>query len=237
MAYVQFLDDKKFESIVCDILKNGQAAKATATKKFSLNVIDPFAILFEMASFNVDFDTWYLSEVARQSQKTLVNHIGTFHQRILGSVDGWNDLGVGKMIDLCNPTKRIIAEVKNKHNTLKGSNQVDLYSELADLVMPNGQAYKGYTSYYVEVIPKKPNRYNHPFTPSDKKTSTKCPSNELIRQIDGASFYALVTGHDNALEEIFNALPFVIKKCDPKISLQTAQRAAQYFKAAYQVKN
>ncbi len=35
MTYVPFLQDKTFESIVCDILKNGQAAKATATKKFS----------------------------------------------------------------------------------------------------------------------------------------------------------------------------------------------------------
>jgi len=140
MTYVPFLQDKTFESIVCDILKNGQAAKATATKKFNRNVIDPFAILFEMASFDVDFETWHVSEVARQSQKTLVNHIGTFHQRILGSMDGWEDLGVGNMVDLCNSRQKIIAEVKNKHNTLKGSNQVDLYNELADLVMPNGQA-------------------------------------------------------------------------------------------------
>ena len=89
----------------------------------------------------------------------------------------------------------------------------------------------------MQTFPKRPTRYNHPFTPSDKKTSTLCPSNELIRRIDGASFYALVTGYEDALEQIFNALPLVIKHCDPKISLDTAQRAAQFFKAAYQVKS
>jgi hypothetical protein len=36
------------------------------------------------------------------------------------------------------------------------------------------------------------------------------PTNKLIRQIDGASFYELVTGRPNALKELFDTLPDVI---------------------------
>lgn len=41
-----------------------------------------------------------INETTRQAQKTLQNHIGDFHQNILGSVDGWINLKVGSIIDL-----------------------------------------------------------------------------------------------------------------------------------------
>jgi hypothetical protein len=64
----------------------------------------------------------------------------------------------------------------------------------------------------VVIIPKKPSRYNKEFTPSDNKKGEKCPPNSKIREIDGASFYSIVTGHINALQDLFNALPSVIKE-------------------------
>ena len=57
---------------------------------------------------------------------------------------GWKDLETGGMVDVENQERKIIAEIKNKYNTLKGSNQVDLYQELESYVMRNGQKYKGY---------------------------------------------------------------------------------------------
>ena len=233
MPYVSFVPDEQFRSIVLDILNVGRAAKDQSKAKFGRNVIDPFATLFEMGAFNLDFDSWHDSEIARQAQKTLSNQIGLFHQKLLGSISGWKDLGVGNGIDLVNDNRKIIAEVKNKHNTLKGSNKVDLYHELLSLVMPNGQQYKGYTAFYVEIIPKKAERFNSVFIPSDKKTSSRCHPNELIRQIDGYSFYALVTGVDNALEQVFNALPNVIKDCASSLTLVDANKANQYFRTAF----
>ena len=199
MSYVPFLDDEIFIGIVNEVFIKGVDAKSKSIKGFNRNVIDPFAALFEIACLHGEFDSWFVSEASRQAQKSLANHVGAFHQKILGSVIGWKDLGTGEMVDVENQERKVIAEIKNKYNTLKGSNQVDLYEELESYVMRNGQKYKGYTAYYVEIIPKKPVRYDVPFTPSDKKTSSKCASNELIRRIDGASFYSLVTGHENAL--------------------------------------
>lgn len=89
---------------------------------------------------------------------------------------------------------KIIAEIKNKYNTVSGGKLSDLYHTLDKLVMPKTSIYKGYTAYYVTIIPKSKTRHNKPFTPPDKATGERCPENERIRVIDGASFYDLVTG-------------------------------------------
>ena len=162
MSYLSFIKDEEFLSIVQDILKKGIEAKLKIDRGFNRNVIDPFAILFEMASFGLNQNEWVISEKKRQAQKSLSNHIGLFHQNILGAVSGWENLKVGKIIDVVNPSKKIIAEIKNKHNTIKGSNKADLYYDLEKLVMPKSSEYKGYTAYYVEIIPKKPDRMNIP---------------------------------------------------------------------------
>ena len=233
MPYLSFIDDTTFTSLVSKTLEHGHDAKKKVASNFDRNVIDPFSILWEMSAFDSNFDAWYKMEVSRQAQKTLSNHVGMFHQNFLGSINGWQNLGVGQMVDLVNTEKKIIAEVKNKHNTVTGGKLVDLYNELRDLVMPNGQTYKGYTAYYVEIIPKKPIRTDTVFTPPDKKTSTKCPSNEKIRKIDGASFYTLVTGVEDALEQVFNALPKVIKDLYPQFDERSSQSAYVYYQKAY----
>ena len=79
--------------------------------------------------------------------------------------------------------------------------------------MPKASIYKGYTSYYVSIIPKKKTRFNKAFVPSDKEKGAKCPINESIREIDGPSFYHLVTGETNALSDLYNVLPKVIEEC------------------------
>ena len=84
MPYVSFIDDTRFKSLVTNTLARGHEAKNKAISKFNSNVIDPFSILWEMSSFDSNFDTWYVSELSRQAQKTLSNHIGMFHQNFLG---------------------------------------------------------------------------------------------------------------------------------------------------------
>ena len=101
--------------------------------------------------------------------------------------------------------------MKNKHNTVKGADLAKLYDGLADLVMPKTQSYHGYTAYYVTIVPKRKTPFNDPFTPSDNKTGERRPANPLIRKIDGKSFYALVTGIEDALEQLFDALPSIIE--------------------------
>ena len=155
----------------------------------------------------VCLEEWMEQEKSRQIQKTLQNSLGEFHQGILGAADGWENLGTGHVFDILNKQKKIIAEIKNKYNTTKGNHKIAIYD---DLVAQLNSQYKGFMSYYVEIIPAKKGAYNKPFTPSDNKTKKRRPINKSIRVIDGKSFYALATGDENALRKVYEVLPRVI---------------------------
>lgn len=219
MNALSFITDDQLEQIVKDLLLAAIQAKHKAESKFDRNVIDPFAILFETSGFQVSDADWLKSEQIRQAQKSLQNHVGLFHQKILGAIPDWQDLGAnGGMVDLANIEQKRIAEVKNKHNTLNASGQLALYRQMEQTVMPKGEQYKGFTAYLVEIIPASGKRYDQEFTPSDKGTGAKCAGNALIRQIDGFSFYALAAGVPNALEQLFTVLPNVIEQATRKIA-------------------
>ncbi len=215
MPYLNWIRDEDLIQAVKLVVEKGIDAKKNAPKNFNKNVVDPFGSLFEMASFGLnDFNDWKNQELNRQAQKTLQNHIGNLHQEILGSVQGWNNLKVGSNSgsDLVCPTRKIVAELKNKHNTLTGGKQVTLYREFDNLISPKASSYYGYTAYFVTIIPSKPQRLDKEFTPSDKEKGSRCITNAKIRTIDGASFYTLVTGQHNALADFYRVLPVVLEK-------------------------
>lgn len=57
-------------------------------KNMYKNVINPFSALFQMAGFDMDAAAWVKAEQARQAQKSFQNHVGDFHQNVLGCVRG-----------------------------------------------------------------------------------------------------------------------------------------------------
>lgn len=210
MAYLSWVSDSDLETAVNKLLGATQRAKAAALEKIEENVIDPFSAIFQMSGFQMSYEEWFKSEEARQAQKTMQNFVGEFHQEILGYCYDWSNLGKGRIVDLVNRNSRIIAEVKNKHNTISGGDLAHLYWSLEGLVMDKFSVYKDYTAYHVTIIQSEPVRSNKEFTPSDKEKGKKCPNNELIRQIDGASFYELATGSPTALEDLYKVIPDVI---------------------------
>lgn len=239
MSYLSYISDAKLEELVKYVLDKGIERKKEAEKKFNNNVIDPFGALFETAAFDINHKTWKDSETIRQCQKTLQNHVGELHQKVLGEVDGWRDLGKGSVVDLVCDKKKIIAEVKNKYNTVTGGKLADQYYSLERLVMQKSSKYRGYTAYFVNIIPKNPEPLDKCFEPSDKEKGAKCPKNEKIRVIDGASFYSLVTDKPKAITDFYDALPNVIEAVftkhyhqeDFKVPDKTVFR--EYFKNAY----
>jgi hypothetical protein len=233
MQKLNWISDAELFAAVNTVLEKAKEAKSKATKKFGKNVIDPFSAIFEITGFEMSFDEWHKSETARQAQKTLQNHIGDFHQNILGNCKGWTNMNKGNVIDLVCNEKQIIAEVKNKYNTISGGLLSDLYTSLENLVMPKASMYKDFTAYYVTILPKNTTRFNKEFTPSNKNKGSKCTPNSLIRHIDGASFYDLVTQENNALEQLFTALPAVISQITNTPALNTKQ-IKNFFSSAYQ---
>lgn len=239
MGYLSFITDDQLKRVVKYVLDKGIARKKTAEKKFTANIIDPFGSLFEAAAFDLDHETWKQAETIRQCQKTLQNHVGTLHQKVLGCVNGWKDLGTGAVVDLVCEERKVIAEIKNKYNTVTGGKLADQYYSLEQLVMPKASIYKNYTAYFVNIIPAHPRRSNECFHPSDKNKGAQCPENALIRMIDGASFYAMVTGEEDALQQFYLALPEVIEELfrseygQPGFELADKQKFSEYFYLAY----
>ena len=241
MAFLKYISDDDLISEVKKVLDVVINRKKQAPEKFHENVIDPFSTLFEAAIFDIKHSGWRRTETIRQCQKTLTSKIGKFHQNILGHVTGWVNLKTGSEsgVDLQCKNKKLIAEVKNKHNTITGGKLVNEYIALEELIMPKASKFVGYTAYFVTIVPSKPSGIDEPFTPSNKKTGVRCVSNKNIRIIDGASFYALVTGRENALGELYKALPKVIERIyrtDYKktgYNLPDKAEFSEYFKFAY----
>lgn len=209
--FLLFIENVRLFAIVEKVLIAVQKGSVDGEKNLYKNSIDPFSAVFDTLVQGISLNRWLEQEKSRQVQKTLQNAIGTFHQEVLGSVSGWKDLGTGNIVDLINEERKIIAEVKNKHNTTKGNHRTAIYDDIKMLI---NEDYNGYTGYYVEIIPKNKKKYDVPFTPPDNtekdKEKKNRPINEKIRIIDGESFYKLVTGRPKALEELYKALPKVI---------------------------
>ncbi len=234
MAYLDWISDEALTRCVKHLIEKAKLANSESIKKFNKNVIDPFSAFFQISGFDMNHEAWQQSEISRQAQKTLQNHVGDFHQNILGSVEGWHNKGVGSVIDLVNDESKVIAEVKNKYNTLSGGQLANLYRSLDSLVSPKSSIYFGYTAYYVTVIPKNPERKDVTFTPSNREKGAKENLNERIRQIDGVSFYQLVTGSEKALVDLFNTLPQVVSDIlDTPMNKQDLDALEVYFKHAF----
>lgn len=202
---IEFLEYSKLYNLCNDIVEILQKSISTKEKTLYKNVIDPFSAIFD-ASFNkISLSEWIREEKVRQIQKTFQNEVGKFHQKVLGCVEGWEDLKNGGVVDIINKDKMIIAEIKNKFNTTKGNHKVAIYDDFSSLL--EGK-YKDYTAYYVAIITK--NKFVKPFTPSDNRTKIRRPENKSILEIDGQSFYEMVTGDKNAIYKIYKTIPYIL---------------------------
>ena len=203
---VTYLTNEDLFNAVTQVTDVLGSAEKDAEKKIYSNVLDPFSAIFEAIYFEMDLSDWIKKEKSRQTQKTMQNRIGEFHQRIIGSVRGWENLGTGRIMDVINKEKKIVAEIKNKFNTTKGNHKKIVYDDLEEFLGRNA----GFTAYYVEIIPQGAKRYNKPFEPSDNVSKQRRKKNKKIRVIDGYSFYELVTGEKEALAKLYKALPEAI---------------------------
>jgi hypothetical protein len=204
-----FISDERLFEQVKHVLDIARVSSVEAEKRLFTNTIDPFSALFDAMCQGISLKQWLEQEKARQTQKTLQNALGSFHQEILGSIPSWISLGTGSVFDLKNDSLKVIAEVKNKYNTTKGNHKVAIYDDLSDQLKTK---YKGYVAYYVEIIPKNRAIYNKPFAPSDNRTHERRIAREDIRVIDGKSFYGFASGDPEAIKKFYDVLPIVINK-------------------------
>ena len=58
---------------------------------------------------------------------------------------------MGGVVDIICENKKIVAEIKNKHNTTKGNHKKSIYDDLLSVL----ERYEGYTGYYVDFTQKR----------------------------------------------------------------------------------
>lgn len=186
----RWISDSDLEKAVNQFAERANNAKRCASERMKKNVVDPFSSLIVASTLGVDSREVLVG--AQQNASALggiYNALGDFHQQVLGSVDGWTNHDAS--YDLENEDQKILAEIKNKHNTMNSKNREVVESKLNSALQTKGQ---GWTAYLVVIIPKKPMRYR-------EQLIMRRP----VYEIDGATFYELATGEPNALYDLFTA--------------------------------
>lgn len=171
--------------------QQAQGTASAADARRTRNVVDPFFSLLIAATLDVkDAEALAATQRAEAAVRGMSNALGEFHQQVLGSVDGWVNHDAG--YDLECESRHILAEVKNKWNTMNDANRRQVVTGLAEA---RRQKREAWDAYLVLIIPRRPQRY-----------TTAIPGHRNVYEIDGASFYHLVTGEANALHDLFEHL-------------------------------
>ena len=153
------------------------------------NVLDPFSMVAIAYVFGTKTSEKLMPSIGVNSVVNCIgNALGRFHQDVLGSANGWENHDRG--FDLISEREQKLAEVKNKHNTMNAANRREIEDGLRSAVR---QRPRGWTAYLVIVIPKTPERYCHEIAPN-------------VLETDGASFYELVSGRNNAMHDVLDHL-------------------------------
>jgi hypothetical protein len=184
---------------------------AISATRIDKNSLDPFAALFEstvVADFTMS--EWLAAERTRQIGKSMSNAIGDFHQALIGHLPGWSSTGAaGGRVDLIHPKPfgprqtGVVAEVKNKHNTMNSNSQKALFQTFQEVL--GEKQFKHYTAYLIEVIPKK-------LGASDSQwVISKYPALTEVRKISAREVYSLSTGVPDAIDRLFDAIPKVLE--------------------------
>lgn len=199
--YVDFISDEHFIQCIGNLHGAYQRAKANITKKkFYSNKIDSIKLTFDARFNNIDEENIIESEILRQIDKSINNSIGTFHEQILGGVDGF-EIGNLSGFDIKAEDNTVFADIKNKHNTMNSSSAESLFQKLARYA----DTYKESKCYWVQILAKSSFNQNWIGDINGKEYS-----HSRVYRISGDQFYALVTTKETAFFDLYKALPQAI---------------------------
>ena len=212
--YVQFISDDHFKNCVRHVL-NAYDNAITLKESIAIsiergdvfqsllfkNIVDPFKMAFDINKIGIE--EWIKKEVLRQLDKSVEQKMGEFHQKILGGVGGWTDLGVGHEVDLMKNDKSIYIEIKNKFNTCSGDALTAVRRKLEEITRNNHDS----TAFWGYIIAKTKQK-------SGEEVWIKSKFNKIdsVKKIWGEKVYEIVTGDTDALSKLYTALPIVIKE-------------------------
>ena len=200
--YVGFISDEHFIECVANLHKAYLKAKNNITKKnFYANKVDTIKLTFDAKFNEINEESLIQTEILRQIDKSINNSIGTFHEQILGGIKNFE---IGKLsgFDIKAKNDSLFADIKNKHNTMNSSSAEALFQKLSRYA----DTYKKSKCYWVQILAKSS------FCELWKgEINGKEYSHSRVYKISGDQFYSLLSGKENALFQLYNRLPIVIK--------------------------
>lgn len=225
--FVDFVSDKDFLECIKWVCDSYPSSKDINMKDIQRNIVDPIKQMFDISAMNVSLETWNKNELIRQQDKTINNRIGEFHQKLLGKVNGWENLGTGDVtkVDLRKKDNTIFLELKNKENTVNADSKDQVRKKLTEIL----KMYPFAQTYWAYII-------------SMNGDSGECvwkyheEENPKIKKIWGKRVYELVTGDSNALEQVWKAIPLAVAKImskNFKIKIDEKKKLKEFFVAAF----
>lgn len=200
--YVNFISDEHLLICIGNLYKAYLKAKNNITKKnFYSNKVDTIKLTFDSKFNDINEESLIQSEILRQIDKSINNSIGTFHEQILGGIKGFE---VGKLsgFDIKATDDTLFADIKNKHNTMNSSSAESLFQKLARYA----DDYKKAKCYWVQILAK--NSFNEHWR---SEINGKEYSHSRVYKISGDQFYALLSEQQDALSQLYKALPIAIE--------------------------
>lgn len=196
--YVDFVSDEHLLKCIENMHVSYLKAKGKVNKKkFYINKIDTFKLTFDTKFNKIDEESIIETEILRQIDKSINNSIGTFHEQVLGGIKGY-EMGKLSGFDIKANDNTLFADIKNKHNTMNSSAAEALFQKLARFA----DDYKQAKCYWVQILAK--GSFNEHWTGD---INGKEYSHSRVYKISGDQFYSLLSGNENALYDLYKALP------------------------------
>lgn len=199
--YVNFISDDHLLKCVENLHNSYIKAKNNISKKsFYSNKVDTIKLTFDAKFNNLSEEDLIQSEILRQIDKSINNSIGTFHEQVLGGIKGY-EVGNLSGFDIKATDETLFADIKNKHNTMNSSSAEALFQKLARYA----DDYKKAKCYWVQILAK--GSFNEHWK---GEINRKEYSHSRVFKISGDQFYALLSGQEDALFQLYKALPNAI---------------------------
>lgn len=200
--YVNFISDEHLLECIGNLHKAYLKAKNNLNKNnFYSNKVDTIKLTFDSTFNFIDEESLIKSEILRQIDKSINNSIGTFHEQILGGIKGFK-AGSLSGYDIKANDDTLFADIKNKHNTMNSSAAESLFQKLARYA----NDYKKAKCYWVQILAK--GSFCELWS---GEINGKEYSHSRVYKISGDQFYALLSGQQDAMFQLYKVLPIAIK--------------------------
>lgn len=200
--YVNFISDAHLLECIGNLHNAYLKAKNNISKKsFYSNKVDTIKLTFDAKFNDIDEERLIQAEILRQIDKSINNSIGTFHEQILGGIEGF-EIGNLSGFDIKAKDDTLFADIKNKHNTMNSSSAEALFQKLARYA----NDYKKAKCFWVQILAK--GSFCDLWT---GEINGKEYSHSRVYKISGDHFYALLSGQEDALLSLYKVLPIAIK--------------------------